>query len=54
MSPTHTHTTLYADDIRDATGTLYDLMLTPSLMGGDPCVVPWEAGRELAWRVAGE
>ncbi len=37
--PTHTHTTLYADDIRDTTGTLYDLMLTPSLMGGDPCVV---------------
>jgi len=22
--------------------------------GGDPCVVPWEAGRELVWRVAGE
>jgi dihydroorotase len=22
--------------------------------GGDPCVVPWEAGRELPWRVAGE
>ncbi len=37
--PSHAHTTLHADDIKQTPVILYDLMLTPSLMGGDPCVV---------------
>jgi len=37
--PSHTHTTLHAEDIKHAPALLYDLMLTPALMGGDPCVV---------------
>jgi DNA polymerase III delta subunit len=37
--PAHTHTTLHAGDWGKEGEVLYDLMLTPSLMGGDPCVI---------------
>jgi DNA polymerase-3 subunit delta len=37
--PSHTHTTLHSEDWGKEADVLYDLMLTPSLMGGDPCVV---------------